>query len=83
MIRKPARAKAQLTALAGEVYSAIFNMTPRQRGAAVRALEGLTSSNCAWTLYEMRPVLLGFIQQASGFTERKARARARVRRRAA
>ncbi len=73
-------AKAQLSDISSSVYSAIFAMTPRQRGAAVRALDGLTTTNCNWTLYEMRSVLRRFIDSASSFTELKARARARTKR---
>lgn len=70
-------AKARLGDLSDAVYSAICDLTPRQRRAAIRALEGLTETNCSWVLHRMRDVLLGFIDDASMLRQRKARARAR------
>lgn len=73
-------AKAQLNTLACDVYASILNMTPRQRSAALRALAGLTPTNCSWQVYEMRFVLRGFIDTASSFTEAKRRKRLDARR---
>jgi hypothetical protein len=70
-------AKQQLGDLADALYSAIYNMTPRQRSAALRALDGLTTTNCGWILYGLRQVLRGLINDASSSRERNARARAR------
>lgn len=69
--------RAQLGEICSAVYSPIYAMTPRQRSAALRALEQLTQTNCSWILYRMRPLLAGLIDDASSARERKARARAR------
>ena len=70
-------AKQRLGDLANALYKAIYTMTPRQRGRAIRALETLTDRNCGWVLYRLREPLLGFINDASSRRERNARARAR------
>jgi hypothetical protein len=69
-------ARARLGELADGVYLVIYNMTPRQRRAAARALSGLTATNCSANLYRLRPTLLGFIDDASSARERRGRARA-------
>lgn len=74
--------KGRLGELASGLYSEIHKMTPRQRSAALRVLDGLTSTNCGWTLYRMSEVLRGFIDDASTLRERKARKRAQLARRA-
>lgn len=68
--------KERLGDLANDLYSTIYAMTPRQRGRAIRALEGLTHTNCGWVLYRLREPLRGFIDDASSRRERNARARA-------
>lgn len=68
-------AKARLGELSNALYSGIRNMTPRQRGAALRALDAVNDCNCGWTLYRMREVLRMFIGEASSARERAARAR--------
>lgn len=80
--RTPRTIKGRLGELASGLYSEIHKMTPRQRSAALRALDGLTSTNCGWTLYRMSEVLRGFIDDASTLRERKARKRAQLARRA-
>jgi len=72
-----AAVKRRLGALCEAIYTGIYHMTPRERGVAIRALEGLTQTNCGWIIYRMRDVLIGFIDDASTLRERKARARAR------
>lgn len=69
-------ARARLGDLADSVYLVIYNMTPRQRRAAARALYGCTSTNCSANLYGMRVALLTFINDASSARERRGRARA-------
>ncbi len=48
-------------------------MTTRQKRAALKRLDILTATNCAWYLYEMRHVLRGFIEAATP-TRRKRNA---------
>lgn len=72
--------KAQLNDLTEAFYLGIYNLTPRQRSAAIRALQGLTATNCSWLLHRFRPLLLGLIDDASGRRERNARERSRARR---
>ena len=59
------RYKNELGEIAGGLYRRIYELTPRQRRAVLRMLDGLTSTNCGWTLYEMREVLRGFVSAAS------------------
>lgn len=61
--------------LASAVYAQIYAMTPRQRRAALRALDRMNDRNCGWTAYRMRAVLRDFVAEASS-------ARAKVRRKA-
>jgi len=51
--------------LASDVYAQIYRMTPRQRRAALRALDRFSSTNCGWPVYAMRDVLRGFVRDAS------------------
>lgn len=67
--------KARLTELTGAIHGALCSLTPRQRGAARRALNKLTTANCAWHVYAMRPVLHEMLAMASSGRERKARAK--------
>lgn len=72
--------QACLGDLTGQLYSAVYNLTPRQRTAALRALAGLTQTNCPWHLYRCRDLLRGLIDDASTKRERAARLRgARLR----
>jgi hypothetical protein len=57
------------------VYSEICNLTPRQRRAALRVLDELTTTNCGWTLYRMRAGLLDLVDGASTAREQRNRAR--------
>jgi hypothetical protein len=57
--------KAVLTELAERVYSTIYDMTPTQRRRALRTLDGLTTTNCGWTVFNMREVLRTFIFMAT------------------
>jgi hypothetical protein len=72
-------AKARLGRLASAVYVQIYDMTPRQRRAAARALHACTSTNCSFTLYRLRVALLSFIDAAISSRERRGRARAFAR----
>lgn len=70
-------AKARLGELADRMYVAIYDLTPRQRNAAARALYRLTRTNCSANLYALRVPFLQFIDDASSGRERRARARRR------
>jgi hypothetical protein len=71
--------RARLGDLADGVYREIYNMTPRQRRAAARALYACTSTNCSASLYRLRTALLSFINDASSSRERRGRERALAR----
>lgn len=59
------RIKRHLADIANEAYASILRLAPRQRRAALRALDGMSETNCGWTEFEMRPVLREFIRMAS------------------
>lgn len=67
--------RERLAALTGQLYSAVYSLTPRQRTAAVRALDELTQTNCPWHLYRLRGALRGMIDDASTSRERDRRLR--------
>ena len=67
--------RQRLGALTGQLYAAIYNLTPRQRTAALRALDELTQTNCPWYLYQLRGALRGLIDDASSSRERARRLR--------
>lgn len=69
--------RARLGGLTGQLYAAIYDLTPRQRTAALRVLDGLTETNCAWHLYRLRAPLRGLIDEASSARELAQRRRAR------
>lgn len=71
-MRKPS-AKSVLADIANEAYGRIVEMTPRQRRAALKVLDGLTTTNCGWTLYELRGSLREFIRMATPLPKRKRR----------
>lgn len=59
------RSRDVLSDLASHVYAQIYGMTARQRRAALRALDKLTSTNCSASLFDMRHVLREYIYWAS------------------
>lgn len=67
--------RERLGALTGQLYTAVCNLTPRQRTAALRSLDELTQTNCPWHLYRLRGALRGMIDDASSNRERARRLR--------
>ncbi len=65
--------KARMSDFASALYREIYDMEPRQRTAALKALNGLTTTNCNWILYELRLPLIRLIDAASSSRERAAR----------
>jgi hypothetical protein len=67
--------KGYLDETSAQTYGRIFNLTPRERRAALRALDKLTTTNCSWHLYAMRDVLRDFIDCATPRREKRRRER--------
>jgi len=65
----------RLGLLVDPVYLQIYDWSPRERTAAVRALAKLNIANCGATLYNSRHLLRLFIDWASSEREKAARRR--------
>lgn len=70
MAAKRRTAKDALRQITLRAYMAIYAMTPAQRRQALRALSGLTETNCGWYLYAARPLLAEFIGMATPLPKR-------------
>lgn len=68
-MKRRASARRWLGDLCGKFYAEIYNLTPLQRRAVLRALDKVEQTNCSWTLYRMRPVLRDFVDAASSSRE--------------